>query len=278
MVNAGRGLVVVAALASGCARSGQAAEATRATETAAPPASTAPAAKPDDADAPTEPSARHFEQCPDNDAAACRKQCDAGAVASCNALAGMFLFGHGMAPDAARGIQLREKACDGGYPIACAQLSLVHRMGSHGLPKNEAKADTLDARAAALNLKLCDEGYAIGCSGVADSFYDKDAAKMAAYRKRTTALYGRGCEQGHAASCGMFGLALSMGEGIAKDPGEAVKQLLRGCEGGDPASCSWAGGHFEEGAGVAVDLAKAKELYAKGCAGGIVAACRAMKR
>src|ERR1017187_4301802 len=49
----------------------------------------------------------------------------------------MYLFGQGVAPEAAKARASFEKACQGAYPPGCVNLAIMYRQGV-GMPKNEA--------------------------------------------------------------------------------------------------------------------------------------------
>src|ERR1017187_4131605 len=60
-----------------------------------------------------------------------------GSARGCGTAGEMYLFGQGVAPDAAKARASFEKACQGAYPPGCVNLAVMYRQGV-GMPKNEA--------------------------------------------------------------------------------------------------------------------------------------------
>ena len=70
-------------------------------------------------------------------------------------------------------------------------------------------------------------------------------------------------EQGNAAAKTELGLALSKGDGVAKDDAEAVKWYHKAAEQGDASALALLGFAYAGGQGVAKDEAKAAEWFRK---------------
>ncbi len=86
--------------------------------------------------------------------AAYRDACDAGANLGCLAAGRAFLEGRGVAADAARAASLFRKVCDLGNAPACVELGRLHTEGS-GVTRDAARARDLFTKACKLGL---DEG------------------------------------------------------------------------------------------------------------------------
>jgi TPR repeat protein len=92
-------------------------------------------------------------------AEAYRRGCDAvgsGAVLSCRELAGCYRDGAGVGQDGSRAIALYERACNGGYSLACDDLGDLYAQGLGGVRTDRDKA------VASYRL-ACKGGFDLGC-------------------------------------------------------------------------------------------------------------------
>jgi serine/threonine-protein kinase len=117
------------------------------------PPSTTPAA-PD-----TTPPAALDPACASDDAAACRRGCDAGTAAACTRLGVLYNSGRGLAKDVAQAGEFYEKGCNAGDAAGCNNLGTLFEYGLIGIDKDPA-------RAAALYRRACSGGDAQGCANL----------------------------------------------------------------------------------------------------------------
>lgn len=98
------------------------------------------------------------QSCWDGSVKTCSSECDSGTVVSCYHLAAASEVGQEGTDS--RGAQaLYQKACDGGYPQACARLGLAYKTGDLGTQDLE--------RAKPLLAKGCAAGVTVACGALA---------------------------------------------------------------------------------------------------------------
>jgi TPR repeat protein len=88
-----------------------------------------------------------------------RRGCDgvsSGAVLSCRELAGCYRDGAGVPQDGSRAIALYERACNGGYSLACDDLGDLYAKGLGGVGADRNKA-------VAYYRLACKGGFDLGC-------------------------------------------------------------------------------------------------------------------
>ena len=158
--------------------------------------------------------------------------------------------GKGVPVDHAKAAGLLEQACGYKMALACTNLGVLLINGADGVPKNEARGRTLFEQACA-----ADDG--LGCANLGE-LTDDPAAKLELYRKS--------CKLQSAAGCDDVGVALFLGDGVAKDLAGAFAAFDAACKMPDEPKCYNLGVLYENGAGVKKDLVKARELYEGSCA------------
>jgi len=160
------------------------------------------------------------------------------------------------------GLRLIQHSADAGSPEGAHRLGLVYAQGSAGTPRNDAKAVELFEKAAAagharaqLNLGILylrGQGAAAdliqarawlekaAVSGDPQALYtlgralSESAGQAVADPVRAADLYRRAAEKGHALAGLRYGLALSEGAGIKRDPVAAQRWLKQAQESGMP--------------------------------------------
>jgi hypothetical protein len=107
---------------------------------------------------PVPPPAASAKACWDGNVSTCSSECDQGSAVSCYRLAAASEVGQD-GTDSGRAESLYQKACDGGYPQACARLGLAYRGGDFGT-EDENRAKTFLQ-------KGCAGGVAVACGALA---------------------------------------------------------------------------------------------------------------
>lgn len=196
-------------------------------------------------------------------AVACGKGCADGRFLACG-IEGLLLWhSDAVKPDAKKGRDLIDSACEGGDAQACADLADALLVGSHGVKKNAEAAATSYLRAARRFEKQCNESLAVRPCALWATLVargkvpNKDPV-------RTRAMLEKGCTDGFTLGCAGLGLVHEE----AKDGAKALVAYERGCEGGKADACLGAAKLHE-----ATDPAKARPLYEKGCAAWSGGAC-----
>jgi hypothetical protein len=244
-------------------------------------------------------------QCSLQRPAECETQCSAGHAGSCHVLGRILRDGLSVPTDAARAVQLFERACTAGRTAACVDLG-------DSLARGRGAAKDLP-RAAALADAACTAGNLVGCHNLGVASLQGDGRARDAARARE--LFERACAGGEGRACGSLAFALEQGQGGPKDAARAVELYLRTCaETGDVTACAnvlalWRGGRaptlsgatgrarldatceqgggwlcyelagaYAKGTGVPVDGERARRFWRKGCDGGVAEACRELVR
>jgi TPR repeat protein len=160
------------------------------------------------------------------------------------------------------GLRLIQHSADAGSPEGAHRLGLVYAQGSAGTPRNDAKAVALFEKAAAagharaqLNLGILyfrGQGVApdlvqarawleqAAAGGDPQALYalgralSETRGQAAADPLRAADLYRRAAEKGHVLAGLRYGLALSEGSGIRRDPAAAQRWLVQAQESGVP--------------------------------------------
>jgi TPR repeat protein len=173
------------------------------------------------------------------------KACDDGNAAACFRLATFE-------SDAARALELYERACEKGSPIACAQYGyLLMSAGSSKAVQILEDACDLQSGAACTHLAYL---YAVG------KIVEKDDL-------RSLEFYTRGCSAGDANGCYNQGLMRDQGRGFAKSAASAAPAYEQACNEGVSKACTNLGYLYENGRGVRKDVVRAVGFYRRGCEG-----------
>lgn len=193
--------------------------------------------------------------------------CRGGDASGCSELAGNLIERQGETA-AGRAAEIAKKACDGGFPTACAHLGLLYATGS-GVEHD-------DARATGLYEIACDGGDAAGCYNVGLN-YEKQRG-VPRNDARSLLGYVHGCEGGFPKACTNLGYLYDRGIGVVANLERSAKLYERACAGdactaGDPIGCANFGIFLRDGRGVGKDEARAVEMFEKACAQEVAAAC-----
>ena len=151
---------------------------------------------------------------------------DAGSAEANHRLALAFAEGRlGLVRDDARAAQLFEKAASAGHQRAQINLGLLYLRG-RGVAR-----DLVQARAWLEKAAAGDEPNALYALGRA---MEESHGPVAADSVRAADLYRRAAEKGHALAALRYGLALSDGLGVKRDPVAAQRLLLQAQASGVP--------------------------------------------
>lgn len=160
------------------------------------------------------------------------------------------------------GLRLIQHAADAGSSEGAHRLALVYALGLAGTPRNDSRAAELFAKAATaghvraqINLGILYLGgrgvpadliqarawlEKAAASGDPQALYtlgralSESAGQAAADPVRAADLYRRAAEKGHALAGLRYGLALSEGSGVKRDPAAAQRWLTQAQESGMP--------------------------------------------
>jgi TPR repeat protein len=186
---------------------------------------------------------------------------------ACGFAGRLWLDGRGVERDAARGIAMLFRACDGGLASSCTfaarRLSEAADDDIKGAPALRTRADLEGS---------CWMGQGDACYRAGLLFYfGRDAFP----RDRTLAAqaYGRGCDLGDSRACNNLGDALAYGDGIARDVERAASLFDKACHLGEALGCANFGYMAEHGEGIARDAARARALYRDACTTGDAYGC-----
>ncbi|MCC6008125.1 MAG: SEL1-like repeat protein, partial [Rhodobacteraceae bacterium] len=189
--------------------------------------------------------------------------------------------------------------------LARERLALLHRQGSAGLRKDEARArrlneeacrmedgiDSVDACAALaamqrggeggatdpvaalrLDRDACTAGSARGCRQAGLAM--RDGTGAVADDRLALGFFRRACELGDANGCAQHGWHLENGRGAAANATVAARSYELSCDRGDAWGCLRLGMLHREGKGVAQDNRRALALYERACDRGSGAGCQ----
>lgn len=209
---------------------------------------------------------------------------------SCYALGLAYDRGLGVVPEVDRAADYFGQACTFGEPYSCRWLSRRAHEG-RGVPRDEARAQLLAARAASAWEIGCDAGDAAACVAIA-------GARQTGLGVPTDELladtdYGRAinllrwaCDAGDAFGCRDAADLLDGGGPYSRRDRKEAKALWRRaaegltarCDANDLDACFWLAPILYDGRGVDEDRPKSAILYQKACDGGHPEACREHSR
>jgi TonB family protein len=86
-------------------------------------------------------------------------------------------------------------------------------------------------------------------------------------------LHQEACDAGQVTSCGILGLMLERGEGVAQDLARAVGLQERACDGGAILMCNHLGALLWQGELVPQSFGPARSAFERACSGGLPAGC-----
>ena len=113
--------------------------------------------------------------------------------------------------DYAEALRLWQAACDNGNPRGCYHAAVVHRDGE-GVPADFE-------RARALFTQACEQRFALACFNM--GVYSEG--------EQQREFFKRGCALDDVGSCARMGMAYRDGDGVEKNPEQAVGYLERAC-------------------------------------------------
>lgn len=158
------------------------------------------------------------------------KSCGGGVAHGCNRL-GLLLseaeFERELPAAPKRAVELFEKACELGLPIACGNAgSLLPSV----LPSERARAADLLKRG-------CDGDVATACAQYAERVASGDGESQDP--KRAVVLFERACKLEPAVGCYFWGFALlNEDSGLSVDFARGQELIARACKAGNPDACS----------------------------------------
>lgn len=181
-------------------------------------------------------------------------------------LAVIYKFEHG-SPDEPAWVQGR---IDAMYVALYERLSPVAVVA----PKPKAKPGATTAISDGDIDQRCEEGQHDACALIAKTLMDGPTPDL----PRAIALLTRGCEAGHAGSCGLLGWAHASGQGVPEDHAIANPLYEKACAGGELNACANLGLALASGRAIARDPVRARALFQSSCDGGIVHGCAGLGR
>ncbi len=183
----------------------------------------------------------------------------------------MYLNGHGVERNLARGAELYRKVCDGGDAEICNALGELYDEvpGFEVSPKQIAE----------LYEKACNGNSMAGCVNLG-LFYASAGDPEAGAR-----LYDRACASGLPAGCHYLAAAYEIGEGVTANLPRAVELYDEACSTDYVDSCLALANLYTEGTAVVPDPVraasynkKALAVYEAGCEAGNLRECAARDR
>jgi TPR repeat protein len=181
----------------------------------------------------------------------------------------LWLDGHGVAQDPARGLAMLVRGCDGGLVLSC---SVALRWLGDSAHKGVSD-DTGDLHTRLEDENGCWMGQADACLQVG-RIYRAGGDGVAPDPAQSARLFAHGCDLGERVSCNMLAVALTYADGVPRDLERAVALYNRSCRLGAALGCANLGYMAEHGDGVARDGARAIALYRVACVAGESYACR----
>lgn len=125
--------------------------------------------------------------------------------------------------------------------------------------------------------RACLAGSAIGCTNFGAGLLKDATDPMAPAVVCAARLFERTCAAGERAwGCGMWGLVLSRGEGVASDPARALEVLDRACAMTEYFPCDVLGLAHRQGLFGEPSIDAARHAFARGCRGGYEPSCEAL--
>lgn len=170
-----------------------------------------------------------------------------------------------------RGLELMEKACEGGNARQCLDLGKMM--------KNEKFAEEYFLRSLDLYRKACDEGDAKSCRETAWFYYGypwgppKDESIEKEYLLRAAKIRKENCAKGDSKACFDLAHMYMDGTGVTKDSVLSEKIYIESCKLGHYWACNNLGYIYWCGLELPKSLDKAKKLLKTACDGGVYHSC-----
>lgn len=197
-----------------------------------------------------------------------QKACDGGSSDGCNNLGRMYYWGYGgIEMDERRASQLYKRACDDNSGRACSNLAGMYKSGMGGLREDSDMAKRLYERACEVSKNSCSVLAQVYMDGSHGFNQDKDKARE---------LFQRACDYGDSTACATLGaMYLKGNDRVSKDEQKAVALLQDACDLGDATECDNLAEMFRLGtAEIPRDEPRAGRLYRDACDGGSISGCR----
>jgi TPR repeat protein len=194
--------------------------------------------------------------------------CDSGDAQACGFAGRLMLSGRDTEKEPDKGLALLERACDGGFAVACSAGSAWLVDANHA-----SEIPTASEMRARFDLKqACLSGEANPCYELGLSYYfGRDS--YPSDRALAVKIYERACDLGESRACNNLGDALFYGEGTPRSVEHAAVLFGRACHLGEALGCANLGYAFEYGDGVTRDEVRANELYRDACVTGEAYGC-----
>jgi TPR repeat protein len=204
--------------------------------------------------------------------------CDAGNPLACKDLGYMYFSHLGVPVNPGKGVNLWTKACDGGDGEGCQGAARAYKFHL-GVTQDDAKAESLFAKAINLLTKACDGGSAAGCERVGN-MYMRGVDVPQDVSKAFTLLV-KACNGANAAGCRDLGQlycsTLIADAGVPRDLGKAFTLFNKACDGGDAQGCFLVSNAYGAGQGVAANPDLARQYLQKGCNMDSTSGCNQLK-
>jgi TPR repeat protein len=164
-----------------------------------------------------------------------RSACDKGYAFGCAMWGSDLKKGSGAPADPMKAAAAYQRGCDLGSPFACAQLgSMLHR--GEGVPTNPRRAAHLYERGCNLPTELERPGRASSCLELGMMYHEGIGGLLQDDRKAAR-FFQLACDDEHEVGCYNLANAYATGQGVRLDYARATALFRRGCESGHEASC-----------------------------------------
>ncbi|WP_218920225.1 tetratricopeptide repeat protein [Chondromyces crocatus] len=188
------------------------------------------------------------------------RTCGAGDAAACAELGRMALSAPARAAVQWNGLELLERACEGGDGPGCRRLAHAVAFGQ-GTPVDAARARKLLQRGVTVSAAACDTGDLRACVQLGRALLEGEGTRPDGVR--AAALLGRACEEGNPDGCHWLGVY----HGRVATPDRALATALhrQACEEGSALGCQGLGDALVRGSGTRRDVAQGEALCHRAC-------------
>lgn len=215
------------------------------------------------------------------------KSCNEGNLIACGYVGEMYANGD---VHNTQGINLLNKACDGGYAQSCISLGFEHSRFGHsedGVPQINYNL----SKAHQAYLKACDLGNTEGCNKIAENY--SSSYPNGADIPNAIKFYTKACDRGDSQGCAdlghiyagvqelgvveAFGVQSSW-RSLKPDYKKANEYYSKACDAGQAVICErlgevYATGFVYNGLRAGHDYSKGAEFFTKACNGGFGVGC-----
>lgn len=155
--------------------------------------------------------------------------------------------------------------CENGDGDACYAIGV-------GLQDREQEAE-----AGSMYALACRAGSAIGCTNYGAGLLQAATDAEAPTAVCAARIFERTCTAGERVwGCGMWGMVLSVGDGVERDPALALEVLERACAQTEYFACDVLGLAHRQGRFGEPSIDAARQAYARGCRGGYQPSCESL--